>query len=137
MKGGVLAAGAVLLIIGFLIFWTGYSVVQQYSTSLGQLGLALSSEAQNQYQQAQLQVMIGGILAFIGFVVCIYGAAASPAGKQIRPVVVSKPVPTATPQEPPKAVQTILAICPQCKNRIPADAKFCSQCGADLRPKAT
>ena len=27
------------------------------------------------------------------------------------------------------------AFCPTCKARIPVDAKFCAQCGADLRPK--
>jgi len=26
----------------------------------------------------------------------------------------------------------ILAICPQCKSRIPSDSKYCLECGADL-----
>jgi ribosomal protein L40E len=30
---------------------------------------------------------------------------------------------------------TILASCPKCNARIPAEAKFCPSCGADLRPK--
>lgn len=32
---------------------------------------------------------------------------------------------------------TILAICPQCKSRVPSESKFCLECGADLRPKNT
>jgi len=28
---------------------------------------------------------------------------------------------------------TILAICPQCKSRIPSDAKYCLECGTDLQ----
>ncbi len=28
-----------------------------------------------------------------------------------------------------------LGICPKCKARIPVDAKFCAECGADLKPK--
>jgi len=28
----------------------------------------------------------------------------------------------------------ILAICPQCKSRIPSDSKYCLECGTDLQP---
>lgn len=27
----------------------------------------------------------------------------------------------------------VLAICPQCKSRIPSDAKYCLECGTDLQ----
>jgi len=27
----------------------------------------------------------------------------------------------------------ILAICPQCKGRVPSDSKYCLECGTDLR----
>jgi ribosomal protein L40E len=27
----------------------------------------------------------------------------------------------------------VLAICPECKSRIPAEAKYCPECGADLQ----
>lgn len=30
--------------------------------------------------------------------------------------------------------QTVLAICPVCKNRIPSNSKFCLECGTDLQP---
>ena len=76
MRGGVLAVGVILLIVGFFIFWNGYTVTQEYQTSLGQLGRFFSSEAQEQYSQGQLFTMIGGILALIGFITSIYGAAA-------------------------------------------------------------
>jgi len=79
--------------------------------------------------------LVGVGLLFLGFILLIAGLAASPTERQVRPVVIPKPTPSETPQQPPKVVTTILAICPQCKNRIPADTKFCPQCGADLRPK--
>jgi ribosomal protein L40E len=41
------------------------------------------------------------------------------------------PLPSA-PQEP-----MVLAICPQCKSRIPPESKFCLECGTNLQPKKT
>jgi len=32
-----------------------------------------------------------------------------------------------------KSSPTILAICPQCKARIPSDSKYCLECGTDLQ----
>jgi uncharacterized protein YlaI len=29
----------------------------------------------------------------------------------------------------------VLAICPECKSRIPAESKYCLECGADLQSK--
>ena len=29
----------------------------------------------------------------------------------------------------------VVAICPECKNRIPSTTKFCPECGTDLRPQ--
>jgi len=40
--------------------------------------------------------------------------------------------PPSPPQEP-----TVLAICPQCKSRIPSKSKFCLECGTNLQPKKT
>ena len=34
-----------------------------------------------------------------------------------------------------RAPSPTVAICPKCKARIPVDAKFCAECGTDLRPK--
>jgi len=78
MRAGSLVVGAFLLIIGFIVFLSGYLSVQQYQTSLGQLATYLSSNAQAQYNQGIAEAIAGGILGFIGFAVCIYGAAASP-----------------------------------------------------------
>jgi hypothetical protein len=77
MKGGALAVGIVLLLIGFFVFWIGYSGMQQYNTSLGQLAQIFSSEAQQQAQIYGFMTIGGGFLAIIGFGVTVYGAAAS------------------------------------------------------------
>lgn len=122
MKGEVLAVGAVLLIVGFLVFWTGYSVVQQLSTSLGELGRALSPEAQTQYNQAQIQTMIGGILAFIGLVMCIYGAAAKSPERARREALHAPPQRT-IPTSPAKR------FCTNCGAELSASAAYCPSCG--------
>jgi len=44
-----------------------------------------------------------------------------------------KPAPPASSSQEP----IVLAICPQCKNRIPSKSKFCPECGTDLRPNKT
>lgn len=37
---------------------------------------------------------------------------------------------------PTPSTVTVMANCSRCNTRIPAEAKFCPSCGADLRPKA-
>lgn len=78
MKAGALATGIILLLIGFFVFWVGYSGMQQYNTSLGQLAQIFSSQAQQQAQTYEFMALGGGFLAIIGLGVTIYGAAASP-----------------------------------------------------------
>ena len=40
-----------------------------------------------------------------------------------------------TPPASPSQEQIVLAICPECKSRIPVESKFCLECGTDLQPK--
>ncbi|MDH5376359.1 MAG: hypothetical protein OEZ21_11750 [Candidatus Bathyarchaeota archaeon] len=44
-----------------------------------------------------------------------------------------------TPAPLPSSLQepTVLAICPQCKSRIPSESKFCLECGTNLQSKKT
>jgi len=63
--------------------------------------------------------IIGGGIGFIGFLTFIAGLAASS----------PKEKPTEIKEEKTKEV----AICPDCKSRIPVNSKFCPECGTDLR----
>ena len=125
MKSGALAAGALLLILGFFIFWSGYSVVQQYSTSLGQLALAFSSQAQEQYQLGQLLSLVGGVLAFGGLAACIYGAAAkSPERTRFEF--------SQTPYQPTTTQNLQRRFCPNCGATLSGGAMYCPGCGQAL-----
>ncbi len=53
----------------------------------------------------------GSILALVGGIISLFATRA--------------PSPTAAAS----------ATCPRCKSMVPMDAKFCAECGADLRPK--
>ena len=76
MRAGALAVGVFLLVIGVVVFWIGYSDLQQYGGLLGQIAQSLSSEVRSKVAQDQIMAIGGGILAIIGLAVTIYGLAA-------------------------------------------------------------
>ena len=121
MRSGVVIAGVILMVVGlfFLSFmgvmWESYGGLED-----GGVGFFFPQ-------------IIGLGLIGLGFIVFIAGLAASPVirtePRTVRPQIVTPPSPAPTP--------TILAICPQCKSRIPAESKFCPECGTNLQPKKT
>ena len=76
MKAGALAIGVFLLVIGVVVFWIGYSDLQQYGGLLGQIAQSLSSEVRSKVAQDQLMAVGGGVFAIIGLAVTTYGLAA-------------------------------------------------------------
>ena len=77
MRAGALAVGVFLLAIGVVIFWIGYSDLQQYGGLLGQISQALSSEVRSKVAQDKFMAVAGVIVAIIGLAVTIYGLAAN------------------------------------------------------------
>ena len=73
MRAGALAVGVFLLVIGVVVFWVGYSDLQQYGGLLGQISQSLSSEVRSKVVQDQFMVVGGGVAAIIGLAVAIYG----------------------------------------------------------------
>jgi len=76
MRAGVLAIGVFLLVIGVVIFWIGYSDLQQYGGLLGELAQSLSAEVRSKVAQDQFMAVGGGIAAIIGLALTIFGLAA-------------------------------------------------------------
>ena len=77
MRAGALAVGIFLLIIGIVVFWLGFSDLQQYGGLLGQISQSLSADVRNKIAQDQFMAVGGGIAAIIGLAVTIYGLAAN------------------------------------------------------------
>jgi membrane-bound ClpP family serine protease len=68
--------------------------------------------------------MFGFVFGFVGFIMFIVGLVTS--SKQN--ITVSTPSNASVPEQ--KTI--VLAICPQCKSRVPSESKFCPNCGASL-----
>ena len=77
MRAGALAVGVFLLAIGIVVFWLGYSDLQQYGGLFGQISQALSAEVRNKVAQDQFMAIGGGVAAIIGLALTIYGLAAN------------------------------------------------------------
>lgn len=75
MRSGTFALGVLLLVLGGLAFMYAHQGIEEYSTSLGQLGRALSPDAQTQFEELQMIRLGGGITALVGFALTIAGAA--------------------------------------------------------------
>jgi spore maturation protein SpmA len=77
MRAGALGVGVFLLVIGIVIFWLGYSDLQQYGGLFGQISQALSAEVRNKVAQDQFMAAGGAVAAIIGLALKIYGLAAN------------------------------------------------------------
>jgi hypothetical protein len=126
MRGGVVAGGVALMIIGLIFFsFVGVMWSSNASSSGGDVGVFFPQ-------------LIGGGLLFFGFILLIAGLAASSEGSRVQPIVMQSPAPLwseaelrsiINPQVPQNAPSAVLAICPNCKMRIPSESKFCPECG--------
>lgn len=95
----------------------GNPVVQEYDFRVG-----------GKYELVTFSLLLGGsVLAIGGNVMGIYALYDYQTARQQfqdeKKVVSTKPF------------AGLLAICPQCKNRLPINSKFCPKCGADFIPK--
>ena len=76
MRAGALGVGVFLLVVGVVVFWIGYSDLQQYGGLLGQIAQSLSPEIQSKVTQDKFMAVGGGIAAIIGLALTIFGLAA-------------------------------------------------------------
>lgn len=123
MRTGVVIGGIALILIG--------------------IALAVSAAQTEGGSWAVLFLLLGIGMIILGPILMIAGLAAYRGeGKDKQPIVLQVQNPQNAPisaapfsVQPQGELTTVLAICPMCKNRIPAGLKFCSECGADLRPR--
>jgi Protein of unknown function (DUF3185) len=77
MRAGAIAFGVFLIVVGVVVFWIGYSDLQQYGGLLGQISQSLSAQVRDKVARDQFLAVGGGIAAIIGLAVTIYGLAAN------------------------------------------------------------
>ena len=112
MRGGTVAAAVLMMVIGFIfVSFLGVNFVSQG----GLMGVFSPT-------------IIGILLMLLGFILFIAGLAASPKEEK-QPIIIQAPAPYMPPQQISQPITTVLAICPNCKNGIPAESKFCPECG--------
>lgn len=75
MNGYIVVGGIILLIFGVAVFMWSYNQLQDYQTSLGQIGRALSAEAQARYDELQMMQILGIVFGIAGIGALIFGAA--------------------------------------------------------------
>ena len=130
MRGGVVAAGIILMIIGVVFVLSSNTQVGYTGGTSGGLG---GYQTQN-----SVLLVLGLALGGIGFITFIAGLAASKHEKSIPSYVPPKythyPAPIPQPTSPVTAHE-VLVICPKCAERVSSKSKFCPECGADLKPK--
>ena len=79
MRTGLLALGAILLVIGVPLFLYGFTALILWSIikELAASGIITLSNPEN-YYEAITVLILGDLMAVIGLVLCIYGAVAEP-----------------------------------------------------------
>ena len=77
MRAGALAVGVFLVVIGVVIFWIGYSDLEQYGGLLGEIAQSLSAEVRSKVAQDQFMAVGGGVAAITGLALTIYGLVAN------------------------------------------------------------
>jgi len=113
--------------------------MQLYQSPLG-LGLVYSEEAREQYENAQIESTLGGVLALGGFVACLYGAVAEPKKEKVKPTGKEYERHGLTWErktaQPPKQTEESVSQeakepihCLYCKEKLPSHAVYCLKCG--------
>lgn len=75
MNGYILVGGVILLVFGVAVFVWSYNQIQDYQTTLGQLGRAFDKDTQARYDEMQMTQLIGIVLGVAGIGALVYGAA--------------------------------------------------------------
>jgi len=75
MNSYIVVGGIILLIFGVAIFMWSYNQIQDYQTSLGQLGRVFSADEEARYNEMQIVQILGVVFGIAGIGALIFGAA--------------------------------------------------------------
>jgi|GEM_PF-3917852 len=153
MRGGILAAGIILLILGIFFYYMGNNAINSgnakieeinklniYNLPISDVLMLLSPDLQALYssgvqdiQSGQQLNMFGVIFGMVGLILCIAGIAApskrriytEPPASHQQPIIIQQTKPSSEPTYSSRH-------CPECGRSIPFDAKRCPYCEKDF-----
>jgi len=138
MRGGILAAGIILLIFGIFLYFTGNNMIREIEAydvegiPISEILKLVSPDVREHYETGQSMVMFGTIFGIVGFIVCIAGIAAPSKKPEVIIHQPSQP-PVIVHQKSPKEITKSDRRCPSCGRVIPEDAKMCPYCGKKFK----
>ncbi|MDP8202274.1 MAG: SHOCT domain-containing protein [Candidatus Tenebribacter burtonii] len=114
MRGGILVIGLILLVFGMFLFFNGSNMTGEFDRlntgdiPWGEL-IKLHPDAYSRYNSGQSQVMLGGIIGVVGFIICIAGIF-MPYNKELKREKTepnTKPIKTELKQEENEAIDIL------------------------------
>jgi UDP-N-acetylmuramyl pentapeptide phosphotransferase/UDP-N-acetylglucosamine-1-phosphate transferase len=133
VSGPAVGVGVLLLLIGFVAFVYGYPTVQEFQTSLGQIGRLVDPDLQQRYQTALFTTEAGGLMLLVGFIVLVVGLASGhKEPTRYQPSVMGDEehlnvIPWSASRE---AAETTV-FCIFCGYKLSSDARYCRKCGRE------
>jgi hypothetical protein len=136
VSGPAVGVGVLLLLIGFVAFVNGYPTVQEFQTSLGQIGRLVDPDLQQRYQTALLTTEAGGLMLLVGFIVLAVGLASGhKEPTRYQPSSSAKAdeehlnvIPWSASRE--DTAETAV-FCIFCGYTLSSDARYCRKCGRE------
>lgn len=132
-KTDFLIVGIICLILGFIVFWHGYSIMQEYSGPWGQMARQYSTEAQRRYDQAQIEATSGGVLAIVGFASLVYGSILKEEPRDAKPELGGLMGYIERGRKKRKGIEvSTIKYCSFCGIKNEKDAVYCKKCGKKI-----
>jgi ribosomal protein L40E len=138
VRGNLVAGGLVMLLIGGVVVWYYSGAYSACNSAVGELYQLLGGQDCNTVYTI---FYIGVLLAIVGLILAIVGAATSetppPAPAQVIYVQPAQPYAQSQPRYASPPVQQPGAVAPSPTPAGPAAVRFCSYCGAPNRATAS
>ena len=159
MRGGILAIGIILLILGLFLYLYGQNAVDEveaYDTEdyqISELLKNINEEVREQYNAGKTFIMWGSIFGIVGFILCIAGIVAPSKVSQKKNSLNDvrgmnwQEYQNAKQNKSHGSIRNAISDfkeknktkskenrrCPECGRVIPDDAKLCPYCGKKFK----
>lgn len=140
MRGGILAIGIILLILGLILFFTGNNMIKEVEAynildlPISEFLKLIDEGLRIKYETGQSYVMFGSIFGIVGFIICIAGMVATKQKEQSKTNVSTPSTSTIIKKEESKeksdeSESKKASFCSECGEKLKGKPKFCPFCG--------